>query len=600
MSAITPNLAGEVHGNNSAGDNYINHQKGFMSWAFTLDHKRIAIMYMVGVLSAFALGGFFAIMLRTSLLHPVAHAGQTPIFSDSKVVAWNFYNQMFTLHGAIMVFMFIIPAIPGILGNLVLPLMLGAKDVAFPRLNLLSFYCWLGGALFFAYNLFGGVLNVVAPDFVTAAKLHGIGFLIQTGLDTGWTFYTPFSSSKANGGVVPATLGAFILGFSSILTAVNFMATIQMLRPKKMGWFDMPLFLWAIYGTSLIQILATPVLAITLLLLCIERVLGIGIFDPKYGGDPILYQHFFWFYSHPAVYIMILPAMGVISELIGVHSRKYVFGYSFICVSSVAIALLGFIVWGHHMFVSGQSPLANAVFSLLTFAIAIPSAIKTFNWVATLYKGDIRLNTPMCYALGFIILFTVGGLTGLYLGAVATDVHLSATYFIVAHFHYVAVGSMLFALLGGIYHWWPKMFGKMFDDKVGRIACAILFVGFNTTFFVQFIAGSLGMPRRYANYPEKFQIFHQISTCGAYIMTIGLLLVLYNLVHSLLRGRPAPANPWGGNSLEWHCPSPPPHDNFPVTPEPTDPYDFSGWEEHPETGEWTQIPPERRVATPAH
>jgi cytochrome c oxidase subunit 1 len=581
MSAITPtDIAVHGHRPSQHGGNYLNHQSGILSWLLTLDHKRIGIMYMIGVLGSFFVGGVFAILLRTELFYP------EPLFSSNKAVAWNLYNQFFTLHGAIMVFLFIIPAVPAILGNMVLPLMLGAKDVAFPRLNLLSFYCWVGGLIFFMYTLLGGVIQIIAPNI--KADLGAMGWLIQPGLDTGWTFYTPYSTTKSAAGVVPATLGAFILGFSSILTAVNFMASIHMLRPKNMGWFDMPLFLWALYGTALIQVLATPVLAITLLLLAVERTLGVGIFDPAMGGDPILYQHFFWFYSHPAVYIMILPAMGVISDVISVNSRKHIFGYSFIAFSSVAIALLGFIVWGHHMFVSGQSPLANAVFSLLTFSVAIPSAIKVFNWVSTLYKGDIRLTTQMWYALGFIVLFTFGGLTGLFLGAVATDVHLTATYFIVAHFHYVMVGSVLFALLAGLYHWWPKMFGVMTNRFWGNVGAWLLLLGFNVTFFIQFIAGSLGMPRRYATYPEKFTIFHQVSTVGAYIMATALVIALFNLLHSLLRGKPAPANPWGGNSLEWHCPSPPPHDNFPKVPEvATDPYDFHQWTENEETGEWT-------------
>jgi len=449
------------------------------------------------------------------------------------------------------------------------------------------------------FVLAGGIVNMMLPELKGSLAQFGLAWLIQPGLDTGWTFYTPYSSSKSASGVVPATLGAFILGFSSILTAVNFMATIHMLRPKNMGWFDMPLFLWALYGTALIQILATPVLAITLLLLAAERTLGVGIFDPALGGDPVLFQHFFWFYSHPAVYIMILPSMGIISEVIAVHSRKHIFGYTFIAFSSVAIALLGFLVWGHHMFVSGQSSLANAVFSLLTFSVAIPSAIKVFNWVSTLYKGDVRLSTAMIYALGFIVLFTFGGLTGLFLGAVATDVHLTATYFIVAHFHYVMVGSVLFALLAGFYHWWPKMFGVQTNVMWGNIAAAVVFIGFNLTFFIQFIAGSLGMPRRYATYPEKFTIFHEVSTIGAYVMAVGLILALGNLVHSLLRGTPAAANPWGGNSLEWHCASPPPHDNFAKTPETSDPYDYHRWEEQAD-GSWVQIPEDPQRSKTAH
>ena len=422
------------------------------------------------------------------------------------------------MHGAVMVFLFIIPAVPAIMGNFVLPMQLGAKDVAFPRLNLLSLWIYVTGLIFFLYLLLGGVLHVA----------FGINMPGGFGLDTGWTFYTPYSSSKAQGNVVGATLGAFIIGFSSILTGVNFIATMHTLRPKGMTWFRMPLFLWALYATSIMQILATPVLAITLLLLAAERAIGIGIFDPARGGDPVLFQHFFWFYSHPAVYIMILPAMGVISEVMVTFSRKHIFGYNFIAMSSLAIALVSFFVWGHHMFVSGQSPLTNAVFSLITFSVAIPSAVKVFNWLGTMYKGSIRLHTPMLYALGFIYLFTIGGLTGLFLASMSTDIHLTHTYFIVAHFHYVMMGSTLFAFLAGMYYWYPKMFGKMYDEVVGKWAFWLAFIGFNVTFFPQFVMGSQGMPRRYASYPPgpiclARDIFHRSSpvTIGAYTMATG-------------------------------------------------------------------------------
>jgi cytochrome c oxidase subunit 1 len=544
MAHIYPELAISP----ASHDNYLTHSRGIGSWLLTLDHKRIAIMYMVGILFSFLLGGIFALLLRTELLRP-----EGVRFVADATRNRNLYNQMFTLHGAIMIFLFVIPAIPAIMGNFLLPLMLGAKDVAFPRLNLLSWYCWMGGAIFFVVTLFTG------------------------GLDTGWTFYTPYST-ETNTSVIPATAGAFVLGFSSILTGVNFVASIHMLRPPGMSWFRMPLFLWAIYGTAIIQILATPVLAITLLLLIAERAFGIGIFDPKLGGDPILYQHFFWFYSHPAVYIMILPAMGVISEVIAVFSRKHIFGYKFIACSSIAIALLGFLVWGHHMFVSGQSALATTIFSLLTFSVSIPSAIKVFNWLATMYKGSIWLQTPMLYALGFILLFGIGGLTGLFLGALATDVHFHDTYFVVAHFHYVMMGSVFFAFLAGMHHWWPKIFGKMYNEFWSRVAAVLIFFGFNFTFMPQFIAGAHGMPRRYAEYAPKYAIYHQLSTIGSYLMALGLFMVLAVWIHSLLRGRKAPGNPWGGNTLEWYTTSPPPHDNFDRPIVAGDPYCLEHWE----------------------
>jgi cytochrome c oxidase subunit 1 len=601
MSVIdnpTPSLAPGAdldHGRNLHGDNYLNHGKGFLSWALTVDHKRIGLMYMVGVLFSFFVGGIFAIALRTELIAPGATlmfwAGNDDALLNSN---WRLYNQLFTVHGAVMVFMFIIPAIPAILGNFVLPIMLGAKDVAFPKLNLLSLYCWVGGSIFFLWILTGGVVGTLLgiPE-------GDMPWFFPKGLDTGWTFYTPYSTTT-NTGVLLGTIGVFILGFSSILTGVNFIATIHMLRPKGMGWGRLPLVLWALYATAIIQILATPVLAITVLLLMAERALGIGVFDPSMGGDPVLYQHFFWFYSHPAVYIMILPALGVISEIITVHSRKHIFGYKFIAASSLAIALFGFIVWGHHMFTSGQSPLLNSIFSLLTMSVAIPSAVKVFNYLATMYGGRIRLDTPMLYAIGFIWLFTIGGLTGLPLAALSTDIHYHDTYFVVAHFHYVMVGSTLFAFMGGMYHWWPKMFGKMYNEFWGRLGAILVFIGFNATFFIQFIAGSQGMPRRYADYDDQYFIYHLLSTLGSYILTVGLFIVLFNWMHSLMAGthwgklislgkwdkpeRLAPANPWGANTLEWHTPSPPPHANFEDGQEPVgvEPYDYDGWDYDPE------------------
>ncbi len=520
------------------GANYLNHSKGFASWALTLDHKRIGIMYLIGVTSALLLAGVFALVLRTHLWS-----------SDSGLLSDAMYNQMFTLHGAIMVFAFIIPSIPAALGNFVLPMMLGAKDVAFPRLNLASFYLWVFGT---------GFLLVA---------------LLTSGLDTGWTFYTPYSI-RTQTSVVYATFGAFILGFSSIFTGINFLVTVNTMRPASMGWFRMPLFIWSLYATAIIQILATPVLGITLLLLMMERILGIGIFDPVLGGDPVLFQHFFWFYSHPAVYVMILPAMGIISELIAVYSQKKIFGYSFIAFSSVAIALLGFLVWGHHLFTSGQSHVMTLIFSAITFSVAIPSAVKVFNWLATLYKGSILLCTPMCYALSFIFLFGIGGLTGLFLGALSTDIHLHDTYFVVAHFHFVMVGGTLTALLGGVFHWWPKMFGRMYNDFLGRVGCFLVFSGFNLTFFPQFVMGARGMPRRYASYDPEFMIFHQWSTIGAFVLGIGIVLSVVVLVYAAFYGRKVSGNPFNGASLEWQSASPPSFHNFDHQVVMHDPYEY--------------------------
>jgi cytochrome c oxidase subunit I len=466
------------------------------------------------------------------------------------------YNKTFTLHGTIMIFLFIIPGIPAAFGNFVLPIMLGAKDVAFPRLNLASLWLLWIGLVFFLIVLFFGQL------------------------DTGWTFYTPYSTSTDTM-VIPAVTGVFILGFSSIFTGLNFLVTIHTMRPPGMTWFKMPLFLWGLYGTALIQVLATPVLGITLALLAVERAFGLGIFDPKLGGDPVLFQHFFWFYSHPAVYIMILPGMGIISELISVFSRKHIFGFKFIAFSSIAIALIGFLVWGHHMFTAGQSPMVSMIFSILTFCVAIPSAVKVFNWLATLYRGSILLATPMCFALMFLFLFGIGGLTGLFLGALATDIPLHNSYFLVSHFHYVMFGGTVIAFLGGLHYWWPKMTGRMFSEFWGRISAMLVFIGFNLTFFPQFIMGTQGMTRRIFDYSPildktpEIALYNLLSSLGAFVLTLGLFLMPVYLISSLFWGRKAPANPWGGATLEWQCSSPPPFDNFPEQPAVGDPYDFS-------------------------
>ena len=518
------------------GVNYINASQGWKSWAFTLDHKRIGLMYLIAISLFFAVGGLLALAIRLEMWTPTGD-----LFDGDT------YNQIFTLHGAIMVFVFIIPSVPASLGNFLLPLMLGAKDVAFPKLNLTSWYLYVFGAIFL------------------------VAAMLTTGLDTGWTFYTPYSSGPSNMGmgILLALTGVFILGFSSILTGVNFITTIHKMRAPGQGWYDMPLFLWGIYATSVIQVLATPVLAITLFLLILERTAGIGIFGGP-GGDPVLFQHFFWFYSHPAVYIMILPGFGIMSELVTTHAQKQIFGYKAIALSSVAIALIGFLVWGHHMFVSGQSEIASVIFSFLTFAVAVPTAIKVFSWVATLYKGSIALTVPMLYALGFLFTFTIGGLTGLVLGTLATDVHLHDTYYVVSHFHYVMVGGMVIAFLGGLHHWWPKISGKVYNHKLGVIAFWLIFIGFNVTFFIQLALGSSGMPRRYHSYDQfseavvaKFQWMHQVSTVGSLILFVGLALTTVYLLHSWYKGAKARQNPWGSLTFEWtQCSSPPIEHNF--------------------------------------
>jgi cytochrome c oxidase subunit 1 len=525
---------------------YLRARKGLMSWLVTVDHKRIGIMYLVAVMSFFLVGGLLALGVRSELLMPKLADGMGTYAAGGEegfLVSRQVYNRLFTLHGAVMVFLVIIPSIPAALGNFVLPLMLGAKDVAFPKMNLASLYIYVVGSLFLTFSM------------------------VANGLDTGWTFYTPYSTSTGNGySVIAATFGAFVLGFSSIFTGLNFIVTVHKMRAPGLTWDRLPLFVWAIYSTSLIQVLATPVIAITLLLLIMERTMGIGIFDPALGGDPVLFQHFFWFYSHPVVYVMILPGFGVISEMITVHSRKAIFGYKAIAASSVAIAFIGFLVWGHHMFVSGQSALAAAVFSFLTFIVAVPTAIKVFSWVATLYKGSIAYTAPMLYTLAFLFLFSIGGLTGLFLGALSLDVFLHDTYFVVAHFHYVMMGGTIFAFIGGIHHWWPKITGKTYNEKIASVACLLSFTGFNVTFFTQFLMGTHGMPRRYWAYLPEFHSYHVVSTIGSYILAAGLFTTLFCLVQSLLAGKKAPQNPWNGLSLEWQTATPPIEHNFHDTP----------------------------------
>ena len=511
--------------------NYLTATYGIKSWLLTLDHKRIGILYIITLTTFFMMGGVYAALIRLELLTP---AGDL-LSSES-------YNRTFTGHGVLMVFFVLVPLIPATMGNFLLPLMIGARDVAFPRLNLLSWYLLVMGGL-------------------TAA-----GAILTGGVDTGWTFYAPLSSRYANGAVLVAIVGAFIAGFSSILTGLNFVITIHKMRAPGLTWFRLPLMVWALYATSLIQVLATPVVAITLTLLALERLFGVGIFDPALGGDPILFEHMFWFYSHPVVYIMILPAFGVMSEVIACFSKKAIFGYKIIAYSSLAIAALGFIVWGHHMFVSGQSAYLGLVFSLLTMLIAIPTAIKIFGWLATMWGGSVQLSTPMLYSMGFIGLFTIGGLTGIFLAAMGLDVHVHDTYFIVAHFHYVMVGSAIMGYMAALHFWWPKMFGRMYPQGMAKVAAVLVFLGFNLTFFPQFVVGYLGMPRRYHFYPPEFQIYNVVSSSGAFVLGFGYLLPLLYLTYSLFKGEKVGANPLGAKGLEWETASPPPTENFEYTP----------------------------------
>jgi cytochrome c oxidase subunit I len=511
--------------------NYLNVAYGVRSWLLTTDHKRIALMYLFSVTGMFLIGGLAATLIRLNLLSP-----------SGVLVTADTYNKLFTAHGIIMVFFFLVPVVPAVLGNFCLPLMIGARDLAFPRLNLASWYIYMVGAVMILWVIFSG------------------------GIDTGWTFYTPFSSKASHTDVVPGMLAIVVAGFSSIFTGLNFIVTVHRLRAPGMTWFRLPLFVWSLYATSIILLLATPVIAMALILVCVERIFGVGIFDPALHGDPLLFQHLFWFYSHPAVYVMILPGMGIVSEIIPCFARKNIFGYTFVVLASMGIAVLGFLVWAHHMFVAGQSVYASLVFSLLSYFVAVPSAIKVFNWTATLYKGSITFHTPMLYALGFIGLFTMGGLTGLFLAALGLNVHVHDTYFVIAHFHFIMVGGMVMAYMGGLHYWWPKITGRLYPESWGRISAIIIFIGFILTFLPQFVLGYLGMPRRLHAYPAEWQVLNVMSTAGASILAVGYALPLTYLLWSLRYGKKAGPNPWHATGLEWQTASPPPPDNFPEIP----------------------------------
>ncbi len=530
--------------------NYLNATGGWKSWLFTLDHKRIGILYLITTTIAFLIGGLAAALVRLELLTP-----------EGDLLSADGYNKAFSAHGIVMVFMFLVPVVPAMLGNFLIPLMIGAKDMAFPKINLMSWYLYMIGSVFCMWSIIAG------------------------GVDTGWTFYTPYSTTT-NTNVVSAAVGVFIIGFSSIFTGFNFIVTIHKMRAPGLTWFRLPLFVWSSYATALIMILGTPVIGITILMVAVERLLNLGVFNPAFGGDPLLFQHLFWFYSHPAVYIMILPGFGIISEIIPCFARRNIFGYSFVAMSSLAIAMVGFFVWGHHMFVSGQSAYAGVVFSALSFVIGIPTAIKVFNWTATLYKGSISFETPMLYALFFMGLFLIGGLTGLFLAAIGLDVHIHDTYFVVAHFHYVMVGGMMLAYLGGIHFWFPKLCGRMYPEFLGRIAAITIFIGFHVTFFPQFVMGYMGMPRHYHEYTADFHVYHVLSTAGASVLGFGFLLPIVYLTYCWFFGPVVGSNPWKATGLEWQTSSPPPTTNFAEIPVVgVGPYEYATFEEYADTKE---------------
>ncbi len=543
MAAAKPNRITQPA--ETGEESYLRHDYSIKSWILTQDHKRIAVMYLATIMVFFLLGGVFAVLFRLELLTP-----------EGDLFDADTYNRFFTLHGVVMIFFFLIPSVPATLGNFFLPIMLGAKDLAFPKVNLASYWIFVLGGVFAVFCLAGG------------------------GVDTGWTFYAPFSTGYSNSAVFWAAMGAFMVGFSSILTGLNFIATVHKMRAPGLTWFRLPLFVWAHYATGIVMILGTPVIAITIFLVALERVWGVGIFDPNLGGDPVLFQHMFWFYSHPAVYIMILPGFGVISEVIACFSKNRIFGYEFIAFSSMAIAVLGFLVWGHHIYVAGQSFYTGMVFSFLTVLIGVPTAVKVFNWTATLYGGNVTFHTPMLYAFAFIALFLVGGLTGIFLAAMGLDVPLHDTYFVVAHFHFTMVGGMTTAFLAGLHFWWPKMFGRMYSEFLGKISAIMIFVGFNLTFLPQFVLGWLGMQRRYHAYPEKWQVLNVMSTAGMAILGSGFLLAICYLLWSLRFGRRVGPNPWGARGLEWEAVgSPPLPYNFREVPEVTEEaYAYTGLE----------------------
>jgi cytochrome c oxidase subunit I len=523
-----PAVAQAPEGGPRGGPDYLRDQAGIRSWLGTTDHKRIAIMFLVATTLALMLGGSFAMLLRTKLLTP------GPGFIEPLT-----YNRLFTLHGVVMVFMFMVPAIPAVFGNFFLPMMVGAKDLAFPRVNLASFYVYLTGV---ALTLWG---------------------LVHGGADTGWTFYAPYSTTSPTD-VAPVAIGVFVLGVSSIMTGLNFIATTHMLRAEGLGWFGMPIFVWAIYATSVIQVVATPVLGLAVILVALDHALHMGIFDPALGGDPVLFEHLFWFYSHPAVYIMILPAMGVISEIVPTFSKKHQFSYKALAYSSLGIAFIGFLTWGHHLFVAGISQFDAAIFGLLSMFVAIFSAIKVFTWIGTLYRGSITFNTPMLYFFAFVYLFAFGGMTGIAVATTSLDIHWHDTYFVIAHFHFIMIGGTLTAFLGAIHYWYPKMFGRMYPERWGLVSAGLVFAGFNLTFVPQFLLGNAGMPRRYYSYPARYHVLNVMSTLGAYLLGAALVLTLVYLLVSLRWGKRAPANPWGSRSFEWRSPSPPPVHNFVV------------------------------------
>lgn len=509
----------------------------FLRWS--VDHKIIGIQYMVTSFFFFLVGGTLAMMIRWELLTP-----NLDVLSTGAQ-----YNSVMSTHGIVMIFLWIIPMMAGF-GNYLVPLMLGAKDMAFPWLNAFAF--WL-----------------IPP----AGILMVASFLVHPP-EAGWTMYPPLSTMFSGDGQTLAALSAHILGISSILGAINFIVTIKNMRPPGMGYWQMPLFVWAILTTSLLIVTATPFLAGALTLLILDRIAGTSFFDAARGGDPLLWQNIFWFYSHPAVYIMVLPSMGILSEVLSIHARKPIFGYKMIAISTLGIGVVGYTVWAHHMFTSIQ-PQFRIPFMITSMVIAVPTGIKIFSWLGTLWGGKIRFTPAMLFALGFLSMFVIGGITGVMLAAIPFDIHVHDTYFVVSHFHFVLFGGAVFGIYAGIYHWFPKMTGKMLDQRMGRLHFALTYIGFFFTFFPMHMVGMLGMPRRVAFYAPEFQNWNRLISFAAFLLGISTFVLVYNVIKSLRDGKEAGANPWRALTLEWATSSPPPATNFIGDPIPyEDPYGY--------------------------
>jgi cytochrome c oxidase subunit 1 len=510
-------------------------ERGLLSWLTTVDHKRIGILYILGAGFFALIGGLEALLIRTQLAIP-----------NNRVLVGEAYNQVLTMHGTTMIFLVVMPVLAG-LGNYVVPLMIGARDMAYPRLNAFGVWMFLLGGIF---------LN--------------LSFLLGGAPDAGWFGYAPLTAKtfSKGAGIDFWILGLQLLGISSITSSINFVSTILLLRAPGLTLNRLPLFAWTTLVTAFLILFAMPSISAALFLLFLDRHLGTHFFNPAAGGDPLLWQHLFWFFGHPEVYIMILPAMGIVSEVLPVFSRKPIFGYTAVAYSSVAIGFIGFTVWAHHMFAVGLPPVVNAFFSAASMLVAVPTAIKVFNWIATIWGGSVRYRAPFLFAAAFVALFVIGGLSGLFLASVPVDWQVTDTYFVVAHFHYTLFGGSMFAIVAGIYYWFPKITGRFLDERLGRLHFALQFIGFNLTFFPMHFLGLMGMPRRVYTYAAGlgWESLNLLATIGAFILALGFVVFFVNIARSLVAGERAPDDPWDGHTLEWLTSSPPPPYNFARVP----------------------------------